>query len=204
MRRFRVHLEAGRGLWTSDGIAREGGLDPDRIRRAQHGDADAFTELIEGRIGAMTRTATAILGHEADARDAVQDALVAAWRQLPHLRDPNAFDAWLTRILVHRCRRGLRHRGVARVREIPAQALAFDDGPSAPDDLAAAERRAAIGRAFDRLGIDQRTILVLHHLDGRPLANIDEVLRIPVGTVKSRLHHARIALDRALRREGGR
>lgn len=56
-------------------------MDPDRIRRAQHGDADAFTELIEGRIGAMTRTATAILGHEADARDAVQDALVAAWRQ---------------------------------------------------------------------------------------------------------------------------
>ena len=187
-----------------DGIAREGRLDPERIRRAQRGDAQAFTELIEGRIGAMTRTATAILGHDADARDAVQDALVAAWRQLPRLRDAEAFDAWLTRILVHRCRRGLRRRGAARIREIPADQLAPDDGPRAPDDIAAADRRAALGRAFDRLTIDQRTLLVLHHFDGRALTDIADVLRVPVGTVKSRLHSARTALDRALAREGDR
>ena len=178
-------------------------MDPDRIRRAQHGDADAFTELIEGRIGAMTRTATAILGHEADARDAVQDALVAAWRQLPSLRDPQAFDAWLTRsssIVVDEAsvagerRASARPRPGTRDRRQPGRARRPRRGGTA--------RRH--GRAFDRLTIDQRTLLVLHHLDGRSLTDIAEVLRIPVGTAKSRLHHARIALDRALTREGGR
>lgn len=176
-------------------------MDPDRIRRAQHGDVAAFTELIEARIPAMVRTATAILGHEADARDAVQDALVAAWRYLPRLRDVAAFDAWLTRILVHRCRRGLRRSGAMRIREIPANAL---DELAAPDAHDAADRRDALERAFDRLSVEHRAILVLHHLDGRPVAEIAMVLDLLVGTVKSRLFHARAALDRALRREGGR
>jgi RNA polymerase sigma-70 factor (ECF subfamily) len=175
-------------------------LDPDRIRRAQHGDVAAFTELIEARIPAMVRTATAILGQEADARDAVQDALVAAWRSLPRLRDVAAFDVWLMRILVHRCRRGLRQSGAARVREIPGEAL---EALAAPDAHAAAERRDALERAFDRLSVEHRAVLVLHHLDGRPVAEIASILELPVGTVKSRLFHARAALDRALRREAG-
>jgi RNA polymerase sigma-70 factor, ECF subfamily len=175
-------------------------LDPDRIRRAQHGDVAAFTELIEARIPAMTRTATAILGHEADARDAVQDALVAAWRSLPRLRDGHAFDAWLMRILVHRCRRGLRRAGAARVREIPIDATAIEQLEAA-DDQAARDRRRAIGRAFDRLSVEHRAVLVLHHFDGRPLTEVAAILDRPVGTVKSRLFHARAALDRALARE---
>lgn len=143
----------------------------------------------------MTRTAMAILGHEADARDAVADALLSVWRSLPTLRNPLAFEAWTTRILVHACRRSLRRRGRERVRET-AVADHADLGVPGPADAAAG--RIALERAFDRLDADARAILVLHHLDGRPLIEIAAGLGVPIGTAKSRLHTARRALERAL------
>jgi len=179
----------------------EGRLDPALIRRAQDGDVEAFTALVAGRIDPMTRTAMAILGHEADARDAVADALGAVWRGLPQLRDPLAFDAWSTRILVHACRRSLRRRGRERVHEVVIGAESPEVGSevAGPADLVSG--RIALERAFDRLDADARAILVLHHLDGRPLSEIAAVLGVPVGTAKSRLHTARRALERALERE---
>jgi RNA polymerase sigma-70 factor (ECF subfamily) len=176
-------------------------LDPGLVRLAQTGDVDAFTALITGRIGRMTRTAMAIVGHEADARDAVAETLAAVWRELPRLRDVDAFDAWSQRILVHACRRVLRTRGRARVREVAievASSVPVAMGSESPDGVV---RRQALERAFDRLEADDRALLVLHHLDGRPLAEIAGALDIPVGTAKSRLHHARQALERALARE---
>jgi RNA polymerase sigma-70 factor (ECF subfamily) len=183
----------------------EGRLDPALIRRAQDGDVDAFTALVAGRIDPMTRTAMAILGHEADARDAVADALGSVWRGLPRLRDPLAFEAWSTRILVHACRRSLRRRGRERVHEVVIDAEgASEAGPDRPRIAGPADvvsGRIALERAFDRLDADARAILVLHHLDGRPLSEIAAVLGVPVGTAKSRLHTARRALERALERE---
>ncbi len=176
----------------------------DQVARARAGDAGAFEALVEARVGPMTRTAMAIMGREDEARDAVQDALVTAWRELASLRDPVAFDAWLTRILVNRCRRGLRRVGVRRLREVPIQTMTAADEPSGPDHAAAADDRRALERAFERLTIEERTLLVLHHLDGRSVASIAEVLKVPEGTAKSRLFAARRALDRALAREGGR
>ena len=180
-------------------------MDPEQIARARSGDAAAFEALVEPRVGPMTRTAMAILGSEADARDAVQDALVTAWRELAALRDPQAFDAWLTRILVNRCRRGLRRVAAQRVREIPVDSLALTSHePGGPDTAAATFERRALERAFGRLSVDERTLIVLHHLDGRSLADIAVVLKVPVGTAKSRLFAARKSLERALEREGGR
>jgi RNA polymerase sigma factor (sigma-70 family) len=181
-------------------------LDPALIRRAQTGDVDAFTALVAGRFEPMQRTAMAILGHEADARDAVADALAAIWRELPRLRDPLAFEAWSTRILVHACRRRLRGRGRARVREVAIEALdasgAWTGGAgSSAGPAEGVGDRMALERAFDRLDADARTILVLHHLDGRGLIEVASILGIPVGTAKSRLFAARRALERALERE---
>jgi RNA polymerase sigma factor (sigma-70 family) len=177
-------------------------LDPALIRRAQTGDVEAFTALVAGRVEAMQRTAMAILGHEADARDAVAESLAAIWRELPRLRDPQAFEAWSTRIVVHACRRRLRGRGRARVHELTLDAaLAGRSRPPAAaptDDVA---DRLALEGAFERLDADARAILVLHHLDGRGLAEIATVFGIPVGTAKSRLFAARRALERALERE---
>lgn len=178
--------------------------DPERIARARSGDTSSFEALVEARVGPMTRTAMAILGREDEARDAVQDTLVTAWRELAALRDPAAFDAWLTRILVNRCRRGLRRIGLRRVREIPVDTLIAADEPAAADHAAAVVERQGLERAFDRLSVDERTLLVLHHLDGHPVTSIAALLGVPAGTVKSRLFAARRALGRALARENRR
>jgi len=178
-------------------------LDPELIRLAQAGDVDAFTTLITARLVRMSRTAMAILGHEADARDAVQDALAAIWRGLPALRQPDRFDAWATRILVNSCRRLGRDRRRIRVREMAMDPDA-DTGHlgRGADPRDASIRRIALERAFDRLEAEQRAILVLHHLDGLSVVELAGTLGIPVGTAKSRLHTARRNLERALAREG--
>ena len=169
------------------------------IQRAGHGDHAAFEGLLAVRIDRLFRTACAILGNESDARDAVQDACVSAWLELPRLRDTERFDAWLSRVLVNVCRMRLRHLG--RVREIPMQPE--HDRPGDPgDDPALHEDTEAVARAFGRLKADDRAILVLHHLEHRSVREIAAALGIPAGTLKWRLHAARSALARAL--EDGR
>lgn len=168
------------------------------VERARRGDAEAFDMLVRSEMPAVYRRALAILGSEADARDAAQEAFVSAWRELPRLRDPERFEAWFGRIGLNACRMALRHRG--RVREIPAEAVLA--GRATPDDSRAVAERDALSRAFGRLPLDQRAILALHHVEGRPLAEIAGVLDVPLGTVKSRLHGARAALERALAAEG--
>jgi RNA polymerase sigma-70 factor, ECF subfamily len=173
------------------------------VRAARGGDAAAFDRLAAARIDRSYRLAAAILRSEADARDAVQEAFVAAWRQLPRLRDPAAFDAWLERIVVNACRMSLRHRRVVRVREIdvaePPEPPVGRGAASAPDDEVADVD--LVRRALGRIDPDKRAILVLHHVEDRPVAEIASILGIPAGTVKWRLHAARAALEKALEEE---
>jgi RNA polymerase sigma-70 factor (ECF subfamily) len=158
---------------------------------AMAGDAAAFAALVEPRLERTLRTARAILGNEADARDATQDAFISAWVNLHRLRDPARFDAWLQRTLVNRCRDILRAR-----RRSPE--IVLDPSGSDADPSTEAVARLSLLRAFDRLSVDDRHILVLHHLHDLPLTDVAAQLRIPVGTAKSRLHAARRALERAL------
>jgi RNA polymerase sigma-70 factor (ECF subfamily) len=147
---------------------------------------------------AVYRLTTAILGDEADARDAAQDTFVLAWRELPRLRDSGKFEAWLQRVAVNAARMTLRARGRRRVREIPSSQVDALAGRAATDDGAVADA-ARLDAALVMLPVDQRAILVLHHLDGRPLAELATILDVPVGTAKSRLFAARRALEAALR-----
>ena len=175
-------------------------LDPSLIDRARNGDLDAFESIVRARMDAVYRLTSAILGDEADARDAAQDAFVAAWRELPRLREADRFDAWLQRVAINASRMTLRARGRRRVREIPSSHVVALAGHAAPSDVAAADA-ARLDVALRAVSVDQRTILVLHHLEGRPLAEIAALLEIPEGTAKSRLFHARRALVAALRDE---
>ena len=125
----------------------------DLVVRAGKGDASAYESLIRERLDSLYRTAWAILGNEADARDATQDACLSAWRNLSRLREPDRFDAWLTRILVNGCRMRLRIR--SRVREIPMESDLDRPGPTTDDPSSQAEADA-IARAFDRLSADAR------------------------------------------------
>ena len=170
-------------------------LEAGLVERARHGDPAAFETLLSGRLDKLFRTAWAILGSEADARDAIQEACLATWRQLPRLRDVERFDAWLSRILINACLLKLRQR--ARVREIPMMPAHDRPAPAGGDPDAIGEADA-ISRAFDRLTPDARAILVLHHLRHEPVSSIAASLGIPVGTVKWRLHAARAALETAL------
>lgn len=169
--------------------------DPHFVARAAHGDRDAFAVLVETRLDRAFRTASAMLGNEADARDVVQETFIAVWRELPRLRESARFDAWLNQVVRNRCRDVLRRR--RRGREI---ALGDHDSflPDATDAVAEA---ASLNAAFERLPADQRQLLVLHHLHHLPVGDLAVQLGIPVGTVKWRLHRARRSLARALETE---
>jgi RNA polymerase sigma-70 factor (ECF subfamily) len=178
------------------------------VRRARTGDAAAFGVLVDTRIDRCYRLAWSILSNDADAADATQDALLAAWRQLPRLRDSAAFDGWLNRIVANAALMARRRR--LRLREVsvtPIQPGDIPHEPEPPPDLRARTAfdelvdNDAIGRAFDRLRPQDRMILALHHVEERPVAEIARSLGIPVGTVKSRLHAARGALEKAMEAE---
>jgi len=177
----------------------------DLVRRASRGDVAAFDALVAARLSASLRLARAIVDSPADAEDVVQEAFVSAWRNLPRLREPDRFDAWFGRILVNTARTHIRRRG--SVRPISIDRRHVDDGreddtPGQHDPgLESVVSSDALSRAIDRLTTDQRSILALHHLEERPVAQIAAVLGIPVGTAKWRLHAARQALERALEAE---
>jgi RNA polymerase sigma-70 factor, ECF subfamily len=175
------------------------------VRRARSGDAAAFGVLVDTRIDRCYRLAWSILSNDADAADATQDALLAAWRQLPRLRDAAAFDGWLNRIVANAALMARRHR--LRLREVSVAPIHPGDMPHEPEpppDLRARTAlddvvdNDAIGRGFDRMRPQDRILLVLHHVEERPVAEIARSLGIPVGTVKSRLHAARGALEKAM------
>lgn len=173
-------------------------MDRDLVERARTGDVVAFEALVGGRIEAMVRIAMAIIGDESEAREATQETLTTIWRELLSLRDAERFDAWAGRILVNRARLTLLRRSRRARAEL---ALPGSDGAGVPSRSGFEDRlvrRAALEAAFERLDPDARTLLVLHHLDGLPLAEIAAWLKIPIGTAKSRLHAARQALERQL------
>jgi RNA polymerase sigma factor (sigma-70 family) len=165
-------------------------MDRELVVLAREGDHDAFARLVTASIGRLNAIARLILRDYALAEDAVQDAFVDAWRSLPGLRDPERFDAWLTRLLVRSCQ-DVRRRARRRVAEFP---LTPDDGPHTPDHQSAFAVTDQIERALQGLTLDQRTVLVLSFYLDLPLAEAASVLGIPAGTMKSRLNRAISAL----------
>ena len=165
------------------------------VERARRGDHDAFAALAGAAISRLDAAAWLILRDAEQAKDAVQNTLVRAWRDLPTLRDPDRFEAWLHRLLVRACvdeaRRLRRHR--VDVELTPTHAPAVADMTSAIAD------REQLERGFARLTLELRAVIVLHHFLDLPLPAVAATLGIPVGTAKSRLHRAlgqlRAALD---------
>ena len=141
----------------------------------------------------MFAIARLILRDRDGAQDAVQEALVHAWRELPRLRDPDRFGAWLHRLVVNACADQGRHqrRWSAEIRVIPVEPTTDDGARSLAD-------RDELERGFRRLKPDQRAVVVLHHYLGLPIPEVAETLGIPEGTAKSRLHYAMEALRAAL------
>ena len=163
------------------------------VEQARKGDRDAFASLVHQVSDSLFAVAFRILRDTGLAEDALQNALVSAWRQLPHLRDSQRFDAWIHRILVHACyaeSRGRRHAANVRVLDVGAT--------STPDSSRELADRDEIERAFRHVPLDQRAVFVLHHYLGLPLIEVAETLGIPAGTARSRLHYATRSLRTAL------
>ena len=169
-------------------------MDRDLVEAARRGDREAYADLIRVRGDRLYAIAQRILRDIDRTEDAVQEALVIAWRDLPGLRDPDRFDAWLHRLVVRSClREAVRERRLAaNLRVLPA------DLPGGTDDIVSVADRDQLDRGFRRLDPQQRAILVLRYFAGYQPAEIAELLGIPAGTARSRLHHAHRAMRAAL------
>ena len=166
----------------------------DLVEAAQHGDQEAFMDLVRSRGDRLFAIAYRILRSVDRAEDALQDALVIAWRDLRSVRDPDRVDAWLNRVVTNVC---IAHASRERRRTLNLLVLP-GEGPAAPDGLLGLGDRDQLERGFRRLTPDERAVLVLHHYAGYSLAEIADSLGVPAGTVRSRLHHAHRAMRAAL------
>lgn len=163
------------------------------VERAKRGDHDAFALLVGAAAGRLLGAARLILRDPELARDATQDALIRASRDLPALRDPDRFDAWLRRLTVNSCLDLSRRR-----RRRPMEVEIVDLDSTTPADHASElADRDMLARALRRLEPNGRAVIVLHYYLGLPLSEVAATLRIPGGTAKSRLNRG-LALMRGV------
>lgn len=162
----------------------------ERVERAQRGDHDAFAALAGTFVARLDAAARLILRDPELARDAVQEGFIHAWRNLPTLRDPDRFEAWLHRLVIRSCIDILRRRG-RRPIEVELNPI---DGPSIADTSAIIADRELLDLALRRLDPEWRAVVVLHFYLGLPLPAVASTLGIPIGTAKSRLHRSLAAM----------
>jgi RNA polymerase sigma-70 factor (ECF subfamily) len=160
------------------------------VVRARQGDHDAFADLARGAFTRLDAAARLILRDPDLARDAVQDTLMRAWLDLPGLRDPDRFDAWLYRLTVNACLDQVRRR---KRRPIEVE-ISPIDMPTLSDPAGALADREIVAAAMRQLEERDRAVIVLHYYLGLPLADAAIALQIPLGTVKTRLHRALVAM----------
>ena len=168
------------------------------VELAGQGDHEAFAVLARGAVARLDAAARLILRDSELARDAVQEAMVKAWRDLPGLRDPDRFDAWLHRLTVHSCIDAARRRR-RRVIEVELQPF---DGPSVSDTSALVADRDLLDRALRSLEPAARAPIVMHYYLGMSVPEVADALGIPLGTAKSRISRS-LAQMRVVA-EGGR
>ena len=167
-------------------------MDPRLVMRAQQGDVAAFDAITQLLYGRFLQVAYRIVRDRQRAEDATQQALVNIWQKLPRLREAERFDAWSYRVLVNVC-----YTEAKRHRREPTLASAPE--LSAHDEYGRVDDRDQLERAFARLSVEQRAVVVLHHYLGMSIPDIAEVLEIPLGTANSRLGRGMERLSTALR-----
>jgi RNA polymerase sigma-70 factor, ECF subfamily len=168
-------------------------VDRDLVELARAGDRDAFAILVHQVSDRLFAVAFRILRDVGLAEDALQNALLTTWTELPQLRDVDRFEAWSRRILVHGC-----YAEARKKRRWTASILTLEREGQSPDSSGALADRDELERIFRRLPLDQRAVFVLHHYVGLSLVEVAETLQIPSGTARSRLHYATRALRAAM------
>jgi RNA polymerase sigma-70 factor (ECF subfamily) len=160
-------------------------MDIELVERARSGDHEAFSALVRAATPRLYTMARLILRDPNGAEDAVQEALMLAWRQIRALRDPQAWDAWLNRLTARAC---VRLAQTQRRHAVVELRVLSDRDRVGADFAGALADRDDLGRALERLPVEQRAVMVLHFYVDLPLSDAADALGIPVGTAKSRLH----------------
>ena len=168
-------------------------MDRELVELARTGDRVAFGELAVTLGDRLHAVAHRILRDRELAGDVTQQALVKIWQELPRLRDSDLFAGWSYRILVNTCRDEMRKRHRA-----PGDLDLLDTDAWMPDASVPVADRDQLERAFRRLTVDQRSVVILHYYLDYSLAEIASIVDIPIGTVRSRLHYARQAMRSAI------
>lgn len=161
-------------------------MDTELVMRAQRGDREAYADLAAAVTPSFLSVAYRILRDADLAEDATQQSLLIIWERLPQLREPDRFEAWAYRLLVRSCYR----EGRKARRWAPPTSLHPVPDERAPDEAGVIIDRDALERAFRRLSLDHRAVVVLRHYRHWSLEEVAVALDIPVGTVASRLHYA--------------
>jgi RNA polymerase sigma factor (sigma-70 family) len=164
------------------------------VDQAKRGDREAFDALARLTGDRCMAIAFRILRDFDLADDAVQSALLTAWRDIRALRDPQRFEPWLHRILTNACYAEARRR----TRWSEGMRILPVAGTYGPDDYLTVDDRDLLERAFRRLTLEQRAVLVYHHYLGLSISEVAARTELPVGTAKSRLHHATRALKASI------
>lgn len=173
-----------------------GERDEDLVRRCLEGDRSAFGVLFERHERRVYNLALRMTGREEDARDATQDAFLTALRKLASFRGEAAFTTWLHRVTVNACYDLLRKRSRAPLLDLIPEHK--PEPPPIPDHADQAGLSIDVQRALLKVPEDYRAVMILHDVQDLPYEQVAEIVGVPLGTVKSRLHRGRVALARAL------
>ncbi len=174
---------------------------PEILHRCRSGDELAWETLVRAYQGRIYALALGYVGNAEEARDLAQEAFVRIYRSLPSCRDPQRFLPWAIRIARNVCVDHIRRRAARPpMLEVPLEAeqsLASED-PNPEEHAIARSRRALVYRALRMLSALSREMIILREIQGLPHEEISSLLRIPVGTVKSRANRARLELAKAV------
>ncbi len=169
-------------------------MDHELVDRAREGDREAFALIVDASFDRCHEIARRILGESHLAQDATQQAMISIWRDLPKLREAARFEAWSYRITVNAC-----YAEAKRARRTLPDIHPTDHGPTISDEYGTVIDRDQLDRAFSRQKLEHRAVLVLRYYLDMPVEEVATTLDIPLGTAKSRIHHAlksmRAALD---------
>ena len=173
------------------------------IARARRGDADAFEQLVVAYREQVFRLALRMCGSEADADEVAQEAFLSAWKALPNFRGESQFSTWLYQLTTHAAIDLMRRekRQIAAADDI-TEVSAADPAPSPQQQAEQSEQREIVRDAILQLAPEQREVVVLRFMEELSYEEIGAVLKLPSGTVKSRLNRAKAQLKEILSKSG--
>jgi RNA polymerase sigma-70 factor (ECF subfamily) len=178
------------------------------IAECLRGDATAFGELVRRYQDRLYNTVYRLVDNAEDAQDVVQDAFLSAYQALDSFKGDSLFFTWLYRIAVNTAISLKRRQRVV----ISMDAGREDGGTIEPVDgseyarpgyaLEQVEQEQRIQQALQRLSLEHRAVLVMKDMEGQKYETMAEILQVPIGTIRSRLHRARIELRDLLSQDG--